>query len=179
MRSRNRHTRITDTARAADVSKAEDMARGAPIAGATGAVATAAASARPPEVCSVRPRIDKLGVKPGYRVAIVGVEDPALLVELSGRGAAIVPGWKRSSCDVVFYAAETLASLDRLPDLKSAIVPNGAIWVVSKKGKERSLNDTDVIAAAKHAGLVDNKVVSFSPTHTALRLVIPLALRQG
>jgi len=57
------------------------------------------------------------------------------------------------------------------------IVANGAIWVVSKKGKARSLDDTDVIAAAKRAGLVDNKVVSFSDTHTALRLVSPLSLR--
>ncbi|MEO7761191.1 MAG: hypothetical protein ABIS68_04675 [Casimicrobiaceae bacterium] len=51
------------------------------------------------------------------------------------------------------------------------------MWVVSKKGKDRSINDTDVIGAAKRAGLVDNKVVSFSSTHTALRLVVPLALR--
>jgi hypothetical protein len=33
------------------------------------------------------------------------------------------------------------------------------------------------MAAARDAGLVDNKVVSFSPTHTSLRLVIPVALR--
>ena len=32
-------------------------------------------------------------------------------------------------------------------------------------------------AAAKASGLVDNKVASFSPTHTSLRLVIPVALR--
>ena len=35
----------------------------------------------------------------------------------------------------------------------------------------------EVIEAAKASGLVDNKVVSFSATHTSLRLVIPLALR--
>jgi hypothetical protein len=36
-----------------------------------------------------------------------------------------------------------------------------------------------VIAAARAVGLVDNKVVAFSATHTALRLVIPKALRSG
>ncbi len=33
------------------------------------------------------------------------------------------------------------------------------------------------MAAAKKAGLVDVKVVSFSATHTALKLVIPVARR--
>ncbi len=54
---------------------------------------------------------------------------------------------------------------------------NGAIWVVSRKGKAATLRDVDVIEAAKDARLVDNKVCSFSDTHTALRLVIPVALR--
>jgi len=36
-----------------------------------------------------------------------------------------------------------------------------------------------VMAAARAAHLVDTKVVSFSPTHTALRLVIPRHLRGG
>jgi hypothetical protein len=42
---------------------------------------------------------------------------------------------------------------------------------------EAKIKDVDVIAAAKAAGLVDNKVVSFSETHTALRLVIPVDQR--
>jgi hypothetical protein len=33
------------------------------------------------------------------------------------------------------------------------------------------------MAAAREAGLVDTKVVSFSDTHTALKLVIPKAAR--
>jgi len=45
---------------------------------------------------------------------------------------------------------------------------------VSLKGKAARLKDVDVIAAAKAAGLVDNKVVGFSDTHTSLRLVIPV-----
>ena len=58
--------------------------------------------------------------------------------------------------------------------LKASLRPDGAIWVVSLKGKVARLKDVDVIAAAKAAGLVDNKVVGFSDTHTSLRLVIPV-----
>ncbi len=39
------------------------------------------------------------------------------------------------------------------------------------------IKDVDVIAAAKAAGLVDNKVVAFSTMHTSLRLVIPVNQR--
>jgi hypothetical protein len=39
------------------------------------------------------------------------------------------------------------------------------------------IRDVDVMAAAREAGLVDNKVVGFSTTHTALKLVIPKANR--
>ena len=133
--------------------------------------------ARPVEQCSVRPRIDKLGVKPGFAVAVIGVDDQLLMTELRGRTDQIIVGVPKKRRDVIFYSADTLAALDRLDDLRQRIVPAGAIWVVSRKGKDRSLNDTDVISAAKRHGLVDNKVVSFSDTHTALRLVIPLALR--
>jgi len=49
--------------------------------------------------------------------------------------------------------------------------------VVSRKGKAATLRDVDVIDAARASGLVDNKVASFSATHTSIRLVIPVALR--
>ena len=69
------------------------------------------------------------------------------------------------------------AQLAPLAELATRIRPNGAIWVVSRKGKAATLRDVDVIGAATASGLVDNKVASFSATHTALRLVIPVALR--
>jgi len=42
---------------------------------------------------------------------------------------------------------------------------------------QKHIREIDVINAGKSAGLVDNKVARFSETHTALRLVIPLANR--
>ena len=55
-------------------------------------------------------------------------------------------------------------------------MPNGGIWAVSPKG-DPSIADVVVMAAARDAGLVDNKVVRWSDTHTALKLVIPVAHR--
>ena len=123
------------------------------------------------------PRLDKLGVKPGMRVAIVGLEDEAFEAELRDRTHDVTHGEPLPDTDVVLYAADTLDALDRLPVLRQRIVPNGAIWVVSRKGTAATIRDVDVINAAKAAALVDNKVASFDESRTSLRLVIPVALR--
>lgn len=121
--------------------------------------------------------LDKLGVKPGMRVAVLGVDDSEFRAQLVGRNGEPDAGIDGGELDIVFYAVGRLHDLALLPQLRSAIRPAGAIWVVSPKGKGIEVRDVDVMAAAREAGLVDNKVASFSATHTALRLVIPKALR--
>lgn len=141
------------------------------------------------DVVSTRPLIDKLGVRPGARVALAPAEtagdgDPfdelrALLRERTDDVVELAPGDPApAATDLVFVAADSIDELMRIGLLRAGLVPNGAIWVVSRKGRAATLRDVDVIDAAKAVGLVDNKVVAFSPTHTALRLVIPVALRQ-
>jgi hypothetical protein len=124
------------------------------------------------------PLLDKLGIRPGMRVAIVGIEDETVRPLIAGRTSDLTDGWPEPETDVVLLAADSIADLAPLGDLAARIRSNGAIWVVSRKGKTATLRDVDVIAAAKGSRLVDNKVASFSATHTALRLVIPVALRR-
>ena len=123
------------------------------------------------------PRLDKLGIRPGMRVALVDLEDDAFEAELRDRTHDVTHGEPLADTDVVLYAADTHEALGRLPALRERIVPNGAIWVVSRKGKAATIRDVDVIEAAKAASLVDNKVASFDQTRTSLRLVIPVAMR--
>lgn len=78
---------------------------------------------------------------------------------------------------MIFHAADSAAALAQLKKLGARLQPAGAIWVVSRKGRDATVRDADVFKAAKAAGLVDNKVCSFSATHTAVRLVIPRARR--
>jgi len=77
----------------------------------------------------------------------------------------------------VLFGADSLDQLGALEALATRIRPNGGIWIVSRKGAARTIRDVDVIDASISAGLIDNKVVSFSATHTALRAVIPVAKR--
>lgn len=123
------------------------------------------------------PLLDKLGVKPGSRVAIIGIQDEVFRALLRERTTDITEGEPLPKTDLIFLAADSIDELMAIGTLQESLVPNGAIWVVSRKGKQATLRDVDVIDAAKSVGLVDNKVVSFSDTHTAGRLVIPVARR--
>ena len=123
------------------------------------------------------PLLDKLGIRPGMRVAILGVDDEDIRPLIADRTTDLTEGWPDPDTDIVLLAADSTADLQPLSDLASRIRPNGAIWVVSRKGKAATLRDIEVMAAARAAGLIDNKVVSFSATHTSIRLVIPVARR--
>lgn len=127
-----------------------------------------------PDAQSTRPLLDKLGVKPGAKVAIVHLDDARFLSLLRERTTDIVKGKPTSPCDLVFLGAEEPADLKRIKDLKTWIEPDGAIWVVRPKGGRSALRETDVIDAGLAAGLVDNKIASFSTTHGAMRLVFRL-----
>jgi hypothetical protein len=124
-----------------------------------------------------RSLLDKLGVKPGMRIAVMGVNDDVFLEQLATRVSDISRSRPKKESDIIFVGIETVASLSRLSALAASIKRNGAVWVVHRKGKGATVKDTDVFSAAKSAGLVDTKVAAFSATHTAEKLVIPLARR--
>jgi DUF3052 family protein len=123
------------------------------------------------------PLLDKLGIRPGMRVAVIDVDDPDILPRIAERTTELTEGWPDPDTDVVLLGADSFDELGPLEELATRIRPNGAIWIVSRKGKTRTIRDVDVIDASKAVGLVDNKVVSFSETHSAIRLVIPVASR--
>lgn len=122
-------------------------------------------------------RIEKLGVRPGMRVLLLEVADPEFAKELGRAGAAIETGRPRGAYDLIFHGADSEAALARLAALRSHLRPEGALWVVSLKGKSAPVAAAQVRAAAHAQGLVDTKVVAFSTDRTALKLVIPLAKR--
>jgi hypothetical protein len=125
---------------------------------------------------SHRSLLDKLGVKPEHRIAVLRVEDEAFSKELVARAQDVSRNRPKSDSDLLFFAAESRKDLDRLKSLTPFLKKTGAIWVVYPKGQTH-IREIDVISAGKASGLVDNKVVRFSETHTALRLVIPVAQR--
>ena len=122
-------------------------------------------------------RIEKLGVKAGMRVGLAGLEDAALVEDIESRGAAIASGAGAAGLDMIFFAAHALPDLDQLAGLAARIQPAGAIWLVRVKGTAAPIPESESMAAAKRAGLVDVKVVSYSTSHSAEKYVIPVANR--
>ena len=128
------------------------------------------------------PLLDKLGIRPGMRVAIVGdldadPEAPAFRAMLADRTSDITTGMPRTDTDIVLLLVDSTDELAVLRDLRPRIRSNGAIWVISRKGKAATLRDVEVMAAGREHDLIDNKVVAFSVERTSIRLVIPVALR--
>ncbi|MGZ4214116.1 MAG: hypothetical protein ACXVQV_12870, partial [Actinomycetota bacterium] len=119
-----------------------------------------------------RPLLDKLGVKPGQRIALIGRFDGDFAEQLRARGASVARRRIRDA-DQVFLAAHKTADLARIAALKADLRKDGALWVVRPKGT-KAITESETQEAGLDAGLVDVKVVSFSPTHTAEKFVFRL-----
>ena len=120
--------------------------------------------------------LDKLDLKPAYDVAVLG-GDTDFAKQLGARVASVTTGKVPKAANVVFLWSETPAALKKLGTITKGIARDGAIWVVHPKGKASKVKDTDVFAVAKKVGLTATKVARFSETHTAEKLVIPVAKR--
>jgi hypothetical protein len=125
---------------------------------------------------SHRTLAEKLGIKPGQRVAVLSVEDAEFQRDLEAIVSDYSRGDQARDADLIFLSAEAKQDLSKLKSLSRSICKWGGIWVVYPKGQTH-IREIDVINAGKSAGLTDNKVVRFSATHTALRFVIPIAKR--
>ena len=117
--------------------------------------------------------VDKIGIKAGMVVSVLGIADEVFLGQLRERVKPVPP---RNDLDVVLYGFWTLDALDELASLKTYLKPNGALWTVYPKGP-KGLPEPAVRAAGLEAGLVDTKVVGFSETLTAVKWVIPVSQR--
>ena len=116
-------------------------------------------------------RLDKLGVKPAHVVLVLGLKDEAFMHELEARAARVLTR-PAGEADIIFYAAESRAALEKLEPLQKNLKRDGAIWVIRPKGVT-AITESDVMKAGKDAGLVDVKVARFSDTQTAEKFVIP------
>jgi hypothetical protein len=121
-------------------------------------------------------RLDKLGVKPGVSVRLVGAFDGNFKRELDEARARVLKSGSKAS--LILFAADTRADLEIVFKLATQMEPKGALWVIYPKGVT-AIREMEVLEAGRAAGLKDNKVASFSPTHTGLKFVIPVAVHRG
>lgn len=120
--------------------------------------------------------IDKLDVKPGASVILIGSHDDALVAQLGQRTPNVSRAPNAKQRDVAFVEVSSLRDLDRIERANAAIGDNGAIWVVHPKGPN-GVADTAIFAKAKEIGLAYTKVARVSDQLTAEKLVRPVAKR--
>jgi hypothetical protein len=116
--------------------------------------------------------LDKLGVKPGHSVAVLGDLPTEFLSSLRKHGAVVSAGKIPKDSPWIFLAANCKAELRRLAAIRKSMRGAMALWLVYPKG-QRSITEGDVRSAGLKTGLLDVKVVGFSTTHTALKFVLP------
>lgn len=139
---------------------------------------------RPRVWSAARPLADRLGVRSGMSVAMVGVTEAGLvtsvrqcagtvaMVEMPrrvppGRGLPPLPGLGAHR-DLVFFEAGSAEMLALFPRLVSSLEPDGVLWVLWPKGR-REIGQSAVIAAGLAAGLVDLTLVNVSDRQSALK----------
>jgi hypothetical protein len=130
------------------------------------------------EFVSTRSRIEKLGVKPGADVLVLGLEDEAdFMKELRGAGASVRTAGKPQA-DLIFAVFRHRDDLRRLAALVPRMKADGVLWTLRPKGST-DLTEREMMRAGQDAGLVDVKVVSFSDILTAEKFVVPVARRRS
>ncbi len=125
--------------------------------------------------------VEKLGIKPGMRVRILG-SVPADLAERvrAVENVEVVESEEGEPAHLVLFGLVEIADAKpTLARLRKTIVPQGAIWVLTeKKDRPHYIRQETLIPLGKAVGLVDNKVASADEGTSAIRFVIPLAQRE-
>ena len=67
--------------------------------------------------------LDKLGVKPGMRVAVLGVDDESFLAELAKRTTDVARRTPKRDTEIIFFGANAVSDLARLARLRTYLTP--------------------------------------------------------
>jgi hypothetical protein len=121
-------------------------------------------------------RLQKLGVRPEWRVSVIGINDDCFVQEIAAVVVRLSVGRVIKESDAIFFGANHARQLTRIGSLKTSLKQNGGLRIVRPKGQP-DISERAVMTAGRTAGLVDVKVVSFSPTHTVQKFVIPRSKR--
>lgn len=121
-------------------------------------------------------RLEKLGVKAEEEICLLGEFGEDFRAELAASTRNVSAGKITGTPSQIFFAADAVKDLSQLARAAKELKGAAALWIVYPKG-QKQITENEVIAAGRKCGLKDVKVVGFSPTHTALKFVIPLEKR--
>jgi len=123
-------------------------------------------------------RMEKLGVKTGAKVSVVGKFDfdGEFIAELKALKSATGKESAKDAGEWIFLAVSALDELAQVGKITKGLKGAASLWIVYPKG-QKTITENDVLSAGRKAGLKDVKVCGFSATHTALKFVVPVTDR--
>ena len=130
---------------------------------------------------SGKPVVQKLGVKPGFRIFAAGLSVAYRDIVGDLPDDVTLAKAAKAPLDMVhLFATEAKGLAAKLKSYRAAIEPDGMIWVSWPKkasGVATDLSDGVVRDTALPLGLVDIKVCAVDETWSGLKFVIPKAQR--
>ena len=124
---------------------------------------------------SARSLIDKLGIKPGMHIAIIGApRGYRTTLGVLPDGVSIIAAPRGVSPFIHFFTKQRSLLERRFPSLKRALAQDGALWVSWPKqgsGVATDLTEDVVREVALAGGLVDVKVCAIDEVWSGLKLV--------
>jgi hypothetical protein len=128
---------------------------------------------------SHRTAVQKLGMRPGMRVEVVGDVGIGLrrdVKEACERGLV-----KSGELDCAIVLVESLEDAEEVfSEYRPRLRDTGCLWLITRKrGHEKYLNQMLLVPGAKRRGLIDNKTCSIDDERSGIRFVIPRSLRKS
>jgi hypothetical protein len=114
----------------------------------------------------VSPTLTKLGVRRAWRASAIGITDRALVRELQQAVSELWIDRAPSNRDAIFLGVHAPADLAHLDALATALNSSGLLWTLVES--DLSLDASDVVDAARAAGLTLRRRVALSPTRSAM-----------
>lgn len=121
------------------------------------------------------PLPQKLGIKPGHHIALLGAPDGFGLGNLPADVRLSTSLTDRTPFDVLVFFVDNQAQLERrFPTLAKRITPSGGLWISWPKkssGVATDLTEDTIRPVGLKHGLVDNKVCAVNDVWSGLRFV--------
>ena len=128
------------------------------------------------KILNPKSRMEKLAVTEGAKVTVIGRLEAEFEAELKKVAPDLARGAIAKNAEFIFLTAETDKELARASNIAGVMRGGTALWIVYPKGR-KDITENGVLSVGRNAGLKDVKVVGFSPTHTALKFVVPVEKR--
>lgn len=123
----------------------------------------------------------KLGIKDGYRAALIGMPGEVRAELRDALAACRIPKDGAGPLDFIFLFSKSRTELEReLKRVRKTLAPAGMLWISWPKkasGVATDLAEDVIRAVGLKAGLVDVKVCAVTEVWSGLKFVIPVKNR--